>query len=128
MKEEEEKKRGEGCGGRKVNKEALEAGEEVGTERGNRIVDGLTAVMVFKRVYVLDIKTVMLVLLTQLCELLPLLPFLWFNSPTSPHLPQSPFTVKLFRRPLTLLSVSLIFLRLQYSEGRCKGKNGWVST
>jgi hypothetical protein len=38
MKEEEEKKSGEGCGGRKV--EALEAGEEVGTVRGNRIVDG----------------------------------------------------------------------------------------
>jgi hypothetical protein len=33
MKEEEEKESWEGCGGRKVNKEAFEAGEEVGTVR-----------------------------------------------------------------------------------------------
>jgi len=39
-----------------VNKEAFEAGEEVGTVRVNRIM---------------EIQPVMLVLLTQLCELLP---------------------------------------------------------
>jgi hypothetical protein len=49
MKEEEEKEGGEGSGGRKVNKEALEAGEEVGTVRVNRIVGVLIAVMVFNR-------------------------------------------------------------------------------
>jgi hypothetical protein len=72
MKEEEEKESGEGCGGRKVKKEALEAGEEVGTVRVNRVVGVLIAVMLFKRVYVQDIEPVMLVFLTQLCELLPL--------------------------------------------------------
>ncbi len=49
MKEEEEKEIGEGCGGSQVNKEALEAGEEVGTVRVNRIVGVLIAVMVFNR-------------------------------------------------------------------------------
>jgi hypothetical protein len=79
---------------------------------------------VFIRVYGLVIQSVMLVFLTQLCELLPLLHFFWFAPPslceknkytriqcvrvgicgviegrgpqTDKHLPQSPFTGKIF--------------------------------
>jgi hypothetical protein len=47
----------------------------------------MSSLLVFNRVYRLEIKSVMLVFSTQHCELLPLLPSLWFTSPTPPPFP-----------------------------------------
>ncbi len=52
----------------------------------------MSSLLVFNRVYRLEIQSVMLVFSTQLCELLPLLPSLWFTSPTPPPFPKSVFS------------------------------------
>jgi hypothetical protein len=44
----------------------------------------MSSLLVFNRVYRLEIQSVMLVLSTQLCELLPLSPSLWFTHPPLP--------------------------------------------
>jgi hypothetical protein len=44
----------------------------------------MSSLLVFNRVYRLEILSVMLVFSTQLCELLPLLPSLWFTFPPLP--------------------------------------------
>jgi hypothetical protein len=44
----------------------------------------MSSLLVFDRVYRLEIQSVRLVFSTQLCELLSLYPSLWFNSSLSP--------------------------------------------
>ncbi len=44
----------------------------------------MSSLLVFNKIYRLEIQSVMLVFSTQLCELLPLYPSLWFTSPTFP--------------------------------------------
>ncbi len=59
----------------------------------------MSSLLVFYKVYSLEVQSAMLVFSTQLCEILPLYPSLLFTSPTQIRqikLPQSPFTGQVF--------------------------------